>query len=44
MTDHVVVGTAHPWLVRNSVAVAQTIAFLKSGEFIPSTVIAREGG
>jgi pimeloyl-ACP methyl ester carboxylesterase len=34
MADHVVVGTAHPWLVRNSVAVAQTIAFLQDGAFV----------
>ena len=32
MADHVVVGTSHPWLVRNSVAVAQTIAFLQRWE------------
>ena len=31
MADHVVVDTSHPWLVRNSVAVAQTIAFLQDG-------------
>jgi len=34
MADHVVVGTAHPWLVRNSVAVAQTLAFLQDGAFV----------
>ena len=34
MTDHVVVDTAHPWLMRNSVAVAQTIAFLQDGAFV----------
>lgn len=34
MADHIVVGTAHPWLVRNSVAVAQTIAFLQDGAFV----------
>jgi pimeloyl-ACP methyl ester carboxylesterase len=33
MADHVVVGTSHPWLVRNSVAVGQTIAFLREGRF-----------
>ena len=33
MTDHVVVGTSHPWLVRNGVAIEQTIAFLKAGQF-----------
>jgi pimeloyl-ACP methyl ester carboxylesterase len=34
MTDHVVIGAAHPWLVRNSVAIAQTIAFLQDGMFV----------
>ena len=34
MADHVVIGTAHPWLARNSVAVAQTIAFLQDGAFV----------
>jgi pimeloyl-ACP methyl ester carboxylesterase len=33
MADHVVIGTTHPWLVRNSVAIAQTIAFLRDGRF-----------
>ena len=44
MADHVVIGTTHPWLVRNSVAIAQAIAFLRDGRFKPSTVITREGG
>jgi pimeloyl-ACP methyl ester carboxylesterase len=34
MADHIVVDTSHPWLVRNSVAVAQTIAFLQDGMFV----------
>ena len=34
MADHVLVDTSHPWLVRNSVAVAQTIAFLQDGTFV----------
>ena len=34
MADHTVIDTAHPWLVRNSVAVAQTIAFLQDGMFV----------
>ena len=34
MADHIVVDTSHPWLVRNSVAVAQTIAFLQDGAFV----------
>jgi pimeloyl-ACP methyl ester carboxylesterase len=33
MADHVVVRTAHPWLVRNNIAVEQTIAFLRDGRF-----------
>lgn len=33
MTDHIVIGTAHPWLPGNRVAIAQTIAFLKDGRF-----------
>jgi pimeloyl-ACP methyl ester carboxylesterase len=34
MADHIVIGTSHPWLVRNNVAVAQTIAFLQDGAFV----------
>ena len=34
MADHMVIDTAHLWLVRNSVAVAQTIAFLQDGTFV----------
>jgi pimeloyl-ACP methyl ester carboxylesterase len=33
MTDHVVVGASHPWLVRNNLAIRQTIAFLRDGRF-----------
>jgi hypothetical protein len=44
MADHVVVAASHPWLVRNAVAVEQTIAFLRDGRFDPSDVINREGG
>lgn len=33
MADHIVVGTTHPWLVRNSEAIEQTIAFLRDGKF-----------
>jgi pimeloyl-ACP methyl ester carboxylesterase len=33
MTDHIVVQTTHPWLVGNSVAIGQTIWFLKNGKF-----------
>ena len=30
MADHIVIGAAHPWLVRNDLAIAQTIAFLRN--------------
>ena len=33
MADHAMVHTAHPWLMRNSVAIEQTIAFLRDGKF-----------
>jgi pimeloyl-ACP methyl ester carboxylesterase len=33
MTDHIVVGASHPWLVRNASAIEQTIAFLRDGRF-----------
>jgi triacylglycerol esterase/lipase EstA (alpha/beta hydrolase family) len=33
MADHIVIGASHPWLVRNAEAIAQTIAFLKGGQF-----------
>ncbi|KJC62353.1 hypothetical protein UP10_03260 [Bradyrhizobium sp. LTSPM299] len=33
MTDHIVIRTSHPWLVRNAEAIAQTIAFLRDGQF-----------
>lgn len=33
MADHIIVGASHPWLVRNDVAIAQTIAFLRQGKF-----------
>lgn len=33
MTDHIVIRTSHPWLVRNTEAIAQTIAFLRDGRF-----------
>jgi len=33
MTDHIVIGASHPWLVRNTQAIEQTIAFLKEGRF-----------
>jgi pimeloyl-ACP methyl ester carboxylesterase len=33
MADHIVVRASHPWLVRNGIAIDQTIAFLKEGKF-----------
>ena len=33
MADHVVISTAHPLLVRDARAIAQTIAFLQNGRF-----------
>jgi pimeloyl-ACP methyl ester carboxylesterase len=44
MADYVVVAASHPWLVRNSVAIGQTLAFLRDGKFHPSAVVTREGG
>jgi pimeloyl-ACP methyl ester carboxylesterase len=33
MTDHIVIGAPHPWLMRNRIAVKQTIGFLRNGRF-----------
>lgn len=33
MADHIVVGAAHPWLMRHGPAIEQTIAFLRDGRF-----------
>ena len=33
MTDHIVIRTSHPWLVRNREAITQTIEFLRGGAF-----------
>lgn len=33
MTDHIVVNTSHPWLIRHRQAIDQTIAFLRQGYF-----------
>jgi len=33
MTDHIVISTSHPWLVRNGEAIEQTLAFLNDGKF-----------
>jgi pimeloyl-ACP methyl ester carboxylesterase len=37
MADHVVVPASHPWLVRNGMAIDQTIAFLRHGRFSHGT-------
>jgi hypothetical protein len=33
MADHIVIPTAHPLLVRDARAIAQTITFLQRGRF-----------
>jgi hypothetical protein len=33
MSDHIVIGSSHPWLLRNRQAIEQTIGFLKEGRF-----------
>ena len=33
MADHIVIGSSHPWLPGNRLAIAQTIAFLRDGRF-----------
>jgi dienelactone hydrolase len=33
MTDHIVIGASHPWMVRNRLAIEQTVAFLLNGRF-----------
>jgi pimeloyl-ACP methyl ester carboxylesterase len=33
MTDHIVIGASHPWIIRNRLAIEQTIAFLRDGRF-----------
>jgi len=35
MTDHIVLPTAHPFLMRNKTAIKQTICFLREGKFAP---------
>jgi pimeloyl-ACP methyl ester carboxylesterase len=33
MAEHIVLHTSHPWLVRNSIAIEQTITFVRDGSF-----------
>ena len=33
MADHLIIGTSHPWLPMNGLAIEQTIAFLRNGKF-----------
>ena len=33
MADHIVIPTAHPFLMKNGVAIQQTINFLRTGSF-----------
>ena len=33
MADHIVIAAAHPFLMRNTIAIEQTIAFLRNGRF-----------
>jgi pimeloyl-ACP methyl ester carboxylesterase len=33
MADHIIVETSHPWLVRNGLAIEQTITFVRDGQF-----------
>ena len=44
MMDHVVIAVSHPSLVRNRLALQQTIAFLRDGRFTPPVVITRASG
>jgi pimeloyl-ACP methyl ester carboxylesterase len=44
MMDHVVIAVSHPSLVRNRLALQQTIAFLRDGRFTPPVVVTRAGG
>ena len=44
MMDHVVIAVSHPSLVRNRLALQQTIAFLRDGRFTPPVVVTRASG
>ena len=33
MTDHIVIASAHPFLMRNRTAIRQTLSFLRTGSF-----------
>jgi pimeloyl-ACP methyl ester carboxylesterase len=34
MADHVVISSAHPFIIRNRTAIRQTISFLRTGQFV----------
>jgi triacylglycerol lipase len=38
MTDHLVIRTAHPFLMKNQTAIQQTLHFLRNGKFEPELV------
>jgi hypothetical protein len=38
MADHIVISSAHPFLMRNASAIRQTIYFLRNGKFDRTTV------
>ena len=44
MVDHVVIGVSHPSLLRNALAVEQTIAFLREGGLKAMTVSRKHRG
>jgi hypothetical protein len=41
MNDHIVVHTAHPFIMKNREAIRQTIRFLRTGGFDHATAKAR---
>jgi pimeloyl-ACP methyl ester carboxylesterase len=40
MTDHLVIATSHPWLMRDPEAIRQTLGFLRNGRFGAETQLA----
>jgi len=41
MADHIVVATAHPWMMKNAEVIRQTLAFLRDGKFVRDERVAR---